>query len=94
MPTFYKRKCRSRGSWTKADLVTAINEIKPGVKISHIARNLNIPVRTLERRIQNNFSKGRMDRSGVLGQDAEKKLFHHIIKLQKRIFTPTVMCAK
>lgn len=71
MPTFYKRKCPSRGSWTEADLVTAINEVNTSMKISYVARNRNIPVQTLKRRIQNNnFSKGRIGPSGVLWQDA------------------------
>jgi len=91
MPTFYVRKCPSRGSWTQEDLNSAVDNISRGVMSTwEAAKNFKIPYRTLKRRIvKNNTEKKRMGPDSFLGEDAENKLVTHIKKLQRCGFAPT-----
>ena len=91
MPTFYVRKCPSRGSWTQEDLNSAVDNISRGVMSTwEAAKNFKIPYRTLKRRIEkNNTEKKRMGPDSFLGEEAENKLVTHIKKLQHYAFAPT-----
>ncbi|XP_039278770.1 uncharacterized protein LOC120350253 [Nilaparvata lugens] len=92
MPTFYKRKGTSgRGEWTEDGLknaVKAVEEKKMGVNAAATA--FGVPKTTLKRRLKSqNFDKGSMGKSSLLGIENEKKIVGHIKKLQSRGFTPT-----
>ena len=91
MPTFYVRKCPSRGSWTQEDLNSAVDNISRGVTSTwEAAKSFKIPYRTLKRRIEKNKTeKKRMGPDSFLGEDAESKLVTHIKKLQHCGFAPT-----
>ena len=90
MPTFYVRKCPSRGSWTQEDLNSAVDNISRRVMSTwEAAKNFKISYRTLKRRIEKNNTEKKMGPDSFLGEEAENKLVTHIKKLQHCGFAPT-----
>lgn len=90
MPNVYVRKS-NKGSWSEEDLRRATEAIKnDSFSIRAASRQFNIPESTLRNRLRRNtFEKHALGPDSQLGVDAEKKLAHHIKKLQAVGFAPT-----
>ncbi|XP_039302962.1 jerky protein homolog-like isoform X1 [Solenopsis invicta] len=90
-PTFYGPRKTNRASWTQENLDKALKDLQnKNASIRDIALKNNIPEKTLRTRIkENNFIKGNLGKKSHLGEEMEKKLVEHVIKLQSVGFAPS-----